>query len=997
MATGTQMSLSSNSLVNGLLWDGWKYDTTHLTYYFADDHYSWTELEKSSYVTAMASWTFVVDLTTSESQTRSAADFVEIQVDNDQMANTYQISAQAFHETPDGSNTNLANSSQNPNIGANEINGVYSWQIFPGVSWTGNPLLEGGYASHVTIHELGHALGLKHPHDVQGSAQKFPGVTNFGDLGDNNLNHMLWTVMSYNRDYGFDTNGEIVLRSQIAIVKDSDWLGDYGYVAGPMAFDIAALQHLYGASSANTGDDVYYLPVNNTAGEAMWRCIWDTGGTDTMQYDGTNGTIISLHAATLDNSAEGGGVASYARFTYGGFTIANGVEIENATGGSGDDEIIGNNIANHLIGRAGADTIYGELGDDTLDGGAEDAAADMLTGGFGLDTLYGRLGDDTLYGDYKDVYDQGDADQLYGGGGKDSIQGGGGDDYLYGDDGSDEDYVLGDDRDFIHGGIGNDHIWGGGANDTVYGGLGTDSLYGGDDDDLVYGENDGDFIDGGFGSDSLFGGAGVDTIYGGAVDSDYIEAGNGGDTVDAGYGDDTVYGDNLGDVSAGGTDYLKAGGGKDTVYGGGGDDYIYGDFDYLDSTDGDPNKYTPGADDDVLLGEGGNDQIYGGGGNDKLYGGDETGQYDGDGLYGGDGNDTLYGGLGIDVLVGGKGQDAMEGSLGNDSYYVDNKNDIATEGKNQGTDYLYSSTYSYTMTANVEYMMLLDSTDATRAFGSDTNNNMYGNSNDNLLEGNGGMDFIMGYAGADVLKGGAGHDYLLGGVCNDSYYVDASDIDEHVHEGYVSISELKNEGTRDVVYTTTSMVLADDQEIETIYLQAGAVDVSGNKFGNRIVGNSADNEIFGFAGIDTISGGGGRDRLKGGDDQDFLYGEDDNDVLDGGKHDDELTGGEGRDSLKGGTGNDDFVFDHPDDTGKTKGSADVILDFAHGDDIDLSGFSGKFGWAGASGFSGKGAEAGYQRTSGGVLALIDADGDGKTDLMIFCKGLTALDKGDFVL
>ncbi|MDO6964557.1 matrixin family metalloprotease [Rhizobium alvei] len=1048
MATSTQGALSSNSMINGLLWNGWSWDQTSLTYFFADDHYAWTQEEKDSYANAIQSWAAVSNLSFSEVTSRAAADFVELQVNSAQMVSIYnQAGSQAFHETPDPSLWSLANSSQNSSIGSGEVNGVYSWQLGDDVAWTGNPLLAGGYALRLFVHELGHALGLKHPHDSFGGVPYFPGVTSSTDLGDNNLNHMFSTVMSYNRGYTFDSNGEVVVQNTSVIPKAGVVLWDYGYVVGPMAYDIAAIQHLYGASYTNYGDNTYLLPEANTVGEAVWRCIWDSAGVDTMRYDGSNGVIISLHAATLQNDAEGGGVLSYARNIYGGYTIANGVAIENATGGSGDDEIVGNNIANYLWGRAGADMLFGELGDDILDGGNQDAAIDTLTGGYGYDTIYGQLGDDRIYGDYQDVYDAGEDDELYGNGGKDIIQGGGGNDKIYGDDGTSESYTLGDDDDFIHGGIGDDIAYGGGEDDTIYGGHGNDSLYGGQGLDSIRGENDNDYINGGSeadllfggsgldtihggdgadflygeddsdylsgangvdqlhgengsdflngdgGNDSLFGAAGDDTIWGGGNDDDYIEGGAGYDTIDGGLGDDDIWGDNGTLQSAGLTDNIKGGGGKDTVHGGSGTDYIYGDYSWDDGDD--PDKYKLGADNDVLLGEGGSDNIYAGGGNDKIYGGDENSS--GDALFGGDGNDTIYAGMGNDLINGGSGRDYMEGSLGDDTYYVDDKNDVIKEGKNQGSDVVYSDTYSFTLSDNVEMLVMTYSTVAVRAFGGDTSNSIYGNGKDNLIEGNGGTDYLIGYDGNDVLKGGAGQDYLIGGKGEDSYYVDAEDINTHHGAGYISISEFANEGTRDTIYTSTSFNLSNDQDIETIYLQTDAVNVNGNLNTNRIVGNGVANLLNGMNGNDTLSGADGNDTLNGGDDQDFLYGEDDNDVLNGGKHQDELTGGLGLDKLVGGSDGDDFIFSAIQESGKNKSTADVIVDFGGGDKIDLSDFAGKFGWCGKGDFSGNGAQVGYDKVSGGVLARIDANGDGTLDMAVFLQRLTFLDKGDFVL
>lgn len=76
---------------------------------------------------------------------------------------------------------------------------------------------------------------------------------------------------------------------------------------------------------------------------------------------------------------------------YGGITIANGVIIENASGGSGNDTIYGNSSSNRLDGGNGNDKIYGGEGGDTIIGGAGN---DLIEGGGGADLIDGGLGTD---------------------------------------------------------------------------------------------------------------------------------------------------------------------------------------------------------------------------------------------------------------------------------------------------------------------------------------------------------------------------------------------------------------------------------------------------------------------------------------------------------------------------------------------------------------------------------------------------------------------------
>ena len=71
------------------------------------------------------------------------------------------------------------------------------------------------------------------------------------------------------------------------------------------------------------------------------------------------------------------------------------LNIENAIGSSGDDELTGNSSPNRLEGGAGADALTGSAGVDTLIGGP---GADTLVGGPGNDLIIGGGGADTING-----------------------------------------------------------------------------------------------------------------------------------------------------------------------------------------------------------------------------------------------------------------------------------------------------------------------------------------------------------------------------------------------------------------------------------------------------------------------------------------------------------------------------------------------------------------------------------------------------------------------
>lgn len=329
--------------------------------------------------------------------------------------------------------------------------------VFNGDLWDrapGGDLRLGGFGFVTIVHELLHGLGLAHPHDDGGTSTIMNGVTpfvGFDDYGTNNLNQGVYTAMSYNSGYLTGPVG-----------SDPAFSGTFGYEVGPMALDIAVLQQLYGASARNTGDTIYRLPDANQPG-TVWRSIWDTAGVDEVRYDGNRDTVIDLRPATLMDGNGAGGFISAARGIAGGFTVANGVRLEKATGGNGDDRLTGNDAPNILVGRGGNDRIFGAGGNDGLRG---NNGNDQLFGGRGNDRLLGDGGNDILKGDDGN-------DRLVGAAGRDVLAGGTGNDQIFGNDGVDMIYGSWG-RDIIYGNQGRDFINGGGGRDVIRGGADAD-------------------------------------------------------------------------------------------------------------------------------------------------------------------------------------------------------------------------------------------------------------------------------------------------------------------------------------------------------------------------------------------------------------------------------------------------------------------------------------------------------------------------------------------
>jgi len=237
-------------------------------------------------------------------------------------------------------------------------------------------------------------------------------------------------------------------------------------------------------------------------------------------------------------------------------------------------------------------------------------------------------------------------------------------------------------------------------------------------------------------------------------------------------------------------------------------------------------------------------------------GGTLTGGVANDVIYGGSGTDVITGGAGDDTLYSCGGGDTLYGNTGDDMYYVYDTNDVVSEKVNEGSDRVYSWATSYTLSDNVEVLMLMGTEDTT-ACGNSGTNSVCGNSGNNLLDGGDGDDFLMGMDGNDTLIGGGGNDTLdggtgvdklIGGTGNDTYYI--NDYED-------TITEAVNEGI-DTVYTSVDYTLGNN--LENIRINGNLdLNITGNNLNNILYGSSGNNTLNGGTGNDTMYGGTGND------------------------------------------------------------------------------------------------------------------------------------------
>lgn len=582
------------------------------------------------------------------------------------------------------------------------------------------------------------------------------------------------------------------------------------------------------------GDDKYILENPGDIVSETDSSGNDTGGVDTIEVSFSYTLKDRFEKLVLTGTADLEGVGNNAANSItgnGGKNLLDGgLGADDMTGGTGDDTYIVDNEADTLTeyGGGGIDTVlssinYGlaanvenlSLTGTTATTGAGNTLSNVLTGNNLNNILSGDSGNDTLDG----------------GIGTDSLSGGIGNDTYIVDNSGDtvtETSTITTEIDVVQASV--SYTLGNNVENLTLTGTANINGIGNTLHNKVTGNSGINFLKGGAGDDTLMGAEGDDWLDDGGSGNDFLDGGAGKDNLKGGTGNDTYVVDNFRDQVVETWSNGADSGGNDTVQ-----SYI---------------TYTLGSNLENLTLLGGN--IINGTGNslnNSLIGNSAANTLDGK-----DGNDYLDGGGGKDLIIGGLGNDTLDGStgdidtlyggLGDDTYLVGLPEDIIVEAANEGFDTVNSAATSYTISDNVENLVLYQG-----------NINGTGNELDNNIS----VASSITTQYANIINGGAGNDTMSGGLGNDVYYVDST--------GDIVVESAGTDTGFDTVHASVNYTLADNVE-KLVLTGFDALNGAGNAGNNVLIGNTSNNTLEGLAGNDYLDGGLGSDIMKGGDGDD---------------------------------------------------------------------------------------------------------------------------------
>ena len=286
-------------------------------------------------------------------------------------------------------------------FGANTQSGSAGYAYYPSNSDIGGDVMiannysynldpePGNYGYLTLLHEIGHAIGLKHPGAYSAGAE--------GPFLSAALDNHDTTVMSY-------YTGSAVYSSSLG------WL------------DILAVRYLYGTSTAGSIGNVTWgsEAAETFFGNAGINYFLGEGGNDLFLLgDGNDGVMAGSGEDTLSGGA-------------GNDLLYGNIGLDLILAGTGNDTVYGGQNAGAVRTFGSGNTLAFREGSDTISGGA---GSDLLYGNHGGDFLDAGIGNDTVYGGQ-------DSDSIFGGDGIDVIHGNLGNDVLSGGGSYDTFYIA---------------------------------------------------------------------------------------------------------------------------------------------------------------------------------------------------------------------------------------------------------------------------------------------------------------------------------------------------------------------------------------------------------------------------------------------------------------------------------------------------------------------------------------------------------------------------
>jgi Ca2+-binding RTX toxin-like protein len=567
-------------------------------------------------------------------------------------------------------------------------------------TWAANDFAVGGPGYGALVHELGHALGLKHPFEAT------PG----GYILDVSLDNTKYTVMSY-------TQHPYSYYRTVNETSPGSYSWQYEHIQPEtlMPLDIKALQYLYGANTSfHSGNDTYTFDTNRP----FIQTIWDGGGNDTISVSNFSlGSVIDLRdgyfsSIRIPSDPLPPGQVEHNSGIYDGtdnLGIAYGSIIENAIGGKGDDQLYGNAVANTLSSNAGADKLDGRGGADTMIGGdgsdtyyVRDSGdvvieSNATASSGGTDLVNSYLGGYTLGTNIENgrIMATGVAN-LTGNGLNNTLYTGAGNNTLNGSTGADTvSYTYANAAVVVSLASTTAQPTGSSGSDTL---LNIENLTGSPYNDRLTGNSGNNVLNGGLGNDTLAGGLGNDTYFINVATDIVTElAGQGTDLIQSAITYSLVDTDGTG-ANGGNVENLQlTGSAAGNATGNALNNVLYANTanNVLNGGTGiDTASYLYGASAGVTVSLASTTpQATGGSGSDTLLNIENlTGSKYNDRLTGNSGNNVLNGGLGTDILTGGANADRFIFLSINDSGLSITSRDTITDFKAVESDKIDLST-----------------------------------------------------------------------------------------------------------------------------------------------------------------------------------------------------------------------------------------------------------------------------------------------------------------